>query len=176
MAFCTNCGTKLDEKARFCLQCGTKVEDAPDTSQAAPATQSMHQTFAPMAASDRQTEAKKNGWTYFTGALKKFAVVKGRARRAEFWWFTLFYSIFYLICIGIDYLLDFYIEGWGVFTLLYSVIFLLPGYCVMIRRLHDCDKQGWLFLIPIYNIVIFCTAGTTGKNRFGSDPKQTDIL
>jgi hypothetical protein len=29
------------------------------------------------------------------------------------------------------------------------------------------DKSGWFQLIPIYNIILAVTAGTSGSNRFG---------
>ena len=46
-----------------------------------------------------------------------------------------------------------------------------------IRRLHDLDKSGWLYLImlvPIINLIflvyLLFVKGTVGSNRYGSDP------
>jgi uncharacterized membrane protein YhaH (DUF805 family) len=51
----------------------------------------------------------------------------------------------------------------------------------MVRRLHDTDMAGgWILvgLIPMIGwillIVIYCTAGTIGENRFGEDPKKSN--
>jgi uncharacterized membrane protein YhaH (DUF805 family) len=43
---------------------------------------------------------------------------------------------------------------------------------VAIRRVHDVGKNGWFLLIPIYNLVLVCSAGTKGDNKYGADPKQ----
>jgi len=57
-----------------------------------------------------------------------------------------------------------------------TLVFLLPGLAVGIRRLHDLDKSGWWCLnafIPIIGILIiywFAQRGTEGANRFGDDP------
>ena len=48
---------------------------------------------------------------------------------------------------------------------------------LMIRRLHDLDKNGWfaiLAIVPvigaIFSIYLFCAKGTDGRNRYGEDP------
>ena len=48
---------------------------------------------------------------------------------------------------------------------------------LVIRRLHDLDKSGWFYLtmlIPIINLLfivyLLVAKGTTGPNRYGSDP------
>jgi uncharacterized membrane protein YhaH (DUF805 family) len=104
---------------------------------------------------------------YFTEVLKKYTVFTGRARRAEYWWFTLFNT-----------LLSYGLTALGVFVLhiswlgsLYSLAILLPSLGVAIRRLHDVNKSGWFILIPIYNLVLLVTPGTVGPNEYGPDPK-----
>jgi uncharacterized membrane protein YhaH (DUF805 family) len=54
---------------------------------------------------------------------------------------------------------------------IYIIAVLLPAWGDMVRRFHDVDKRAWFVLVPVYNIVLLCTAGTTGPNRFGPDPK-----
>jgi uncharacterized membrane protein YhaH (DUF805 family) len=58
-----------------------------------------------------------------------------------------------------------------IFTYLASALFFLPTLAIWWRRMHDVNKGGAFFLIPIYNLVLACTAGDTGPNRFGPDPK-----
>lgn len=48
-----------------------------------------------------------------------------------------------------------------------------------VKRLHDLDKSGWLFLlcyIPfvgwIFALYILFADGTVGPNRYGEDPKK----
>jgi uncharacterized membrane protein YhaH (DUF805 family) len=62
---------------------------------------------------------------------------------------------------------------------LFSLVSLIPGLAVSVRRLHDQDRSGWLLLlglIPFLGwfalLVFMCLDGTHGANRFGPDPKQ----
>lgn len=64
--------------------------------------------------------------------------------------------------------------GWQVFCFL---IVGIPSILLLIRRLHDLGRTGWLWLliwIPVVNfalvVYVFCFKGTTGPNRFGPDP------
>ncbi len=55
---------------------------------------------------------------------------------------------------------------------LYSLVVLLPGIAVGVRRMHDVNKSGWYLLIPLYNLILACTPGTVGPNEYGADPKE----
>jgi uncharacterized membrane protein YhaH (DUF805 family) len=120
-----------------------------------------------------QGTAQKNAWQYFTDAFKKYTVFDGRARRSEYWYFTLFNWIFYFACCIIDNATGMYFtESFGVLETIQMLAFLLPSFAAAVRRLHDIDRSGWWCLVPIYNIVLFCREGNTGINKYGSDPKQ----
>ncbi len=110
---------------------------------------------------------------YYFEALKKYAVFSGRARRKEYWMFFLFNII-------IGFLLRF-IEGMaginpgsyeGLLAIIYQLAILIPSIAVGVRRMHDVNKSGWYLLIPIYNLILACTDGTKGDNKYGSDPKE----
>jgi uncharacterized membrane protein YhaH (DUF805 family) len=58
---------------------------------------------------------------------------------------------------------------------IYSLVVLLPGIAVGVRRMHDVGKSGWYLLIPIYNLVLACTEGTPGSNQYGADPNHPAI-
>ena len=103
---------------------------------------------------------------YYLKALKQYADFKGRARRSEYWYFTLFSGLFSL-ALGITGL----VLKMPFFGTLYSLAVLLPSLAVGVRRMHDVDKSGWFVLVPIYNLVLFCTEGTQGPNEYGPDPK-----
>jgi len=108
---------------------------------------------------------------YFISCIKKYAVFKGRARRKEYWLFYLFYLIFSVPFILLD---SAAFEGKDFFLHVYRLALFMPLLGVSIRRMHDVDKSGWFWLIPIYNIVLACTDGTKAPNRFGPDPKTSD--
>lgn len=38
------------------------------------------------------------------------------------------------------------------------------------KRMHDVDRSGWAFLIPVYNLYLSSLPGTNGNNSFGVDP------
>jgi uncharacterized membrane protein YhaH (DUF805 family) len=38
------------------------------------------------------------------------------------------------------------------------------------KRMHDVNKSGWYFFIPLYNIYLAFSPGTKGNNNYGIDP------
>ena len=108
---------------------------------------------------------------YYIKALKQYFDFKGRARRKEYWYFFLFNSIFSVILFYLA--VDFPYEGDFLIILFfaYSVLLLIPGIAVAVRRMHDVGKSGWFILIPIYNLILALTKGQVGENRYGVAPK-----
>ena len=103
---------------------------------------------------------------YFITVLSKYATFTGRARRAEYWYFALFSTIISIVLGFIGGLINF-----PALSTVYTLAVLLPSIAVGVRRMHDVGKSGWFILIPIYNIILACTAGDTGPNEYGEDPK-----
>ena len=110
---------------------------------------------------------------WYIDVLKKYFVFEGRARRKEFWMFTLFNFIALIIVAAIDGA----VGAYGILYGIYALGTLLPNLGLSVRRLHDTDRSGWwllLSLVPIAGlavIVFFAMEGTSGSNRFGPDPK-----
>lgn len=103
---------------------------------------------------------------YFFAALTKYAIFSGRARRSEYWYFTLFSSIISAVLMIIDSS-----SGIEFFNTIYSLGILIPTVAVTVRRMHDVNKSGWFCLIPFYNLYLCCIDGTKGENAYGEDPK-----
>ncbi|ALJ05349.1 hypothetical protein APS56_09515 [Pseudalgibacter alginicilyticus] len=106
---------------------------------------------------------------WYLKVLKQYADFKGRARRKEYWMFFLFniiisYGIIFL-SIGID------IPSLSILSSIYSLVVLIPGLAVGVRRMHDVGKSGWFLLIPIYNLILACTDSEAGTNKWGPNPK-----
>jgi uncharacterized membrane protein YhaH (DUF805 family) len=133
---------------------------------------------------------------HYTAVLRRYATFTGRARRTEFWMFTLFNAIVGIVLAAVDAL----VFGTGSFTALsgggsasvgvsvgllstlYSLAVFLPGLAVTVRRLHDTDRSGWWVLIAlvpfvggIVLLVLLVLEGTRGPNRHGYDPKAVPV-
>lgn len=107
---------------------------------------------------------------WYIKVLTNYATFTGRARRKEYWMFTLFNTIISIILSLIDIFVLERPEGLNIGNL-YSIIMLLPSLGVAVRRMHDVNKSGWYILIPIYNLILCVTEGDSGDNEYGSDPK-----
>ena len=108
---------------------------------------------------------------------QKYADFSGRARRMEYWSFTLFTSAISLILNTLYTTTDSTI--FSILAGVFSLAILVPGIAVSWRRLHDTGRKGaWYFidLIPVVGWIIalvwFCQEGTPGDNEFGPDPKR----
>lgn len=102
----------------------------------------------------------------------------GRAPRAEYWWFTLLYTVIYILAaIGDEELsLGDPIGSFGVLSTIWALACLLPQLMVGIRRLHDTGKSGWWLLmgiVPLIGIILLffmAQRGDQGPNDYGPDP------
>ncbi|MXQ09302.1 DUF805 domain-containing protein [Alphaproteobacteria bacterium GH1-50] len=107
--------------------------------------------------------------------FRKYITVSGRARRAEFWWFALFYLIVGAVLNAID--LSLFGPDTALLSPIFGLVMFVPSITVAVRRLHDRDMSGWWWLlnfIPLIGtlilLVIYMLPGTNGANRFGPDP------
>ncbi len=113
---------------------------------------------------------------WYLAVLKNYVGFSGRARRTEYWMYTLINAIIIVILSvlgAIPHLGFFLILGY-----LYELGILLPSVAVTVRRLHDTNKSGWWILIGLIPLVggivllIFTVLpGDRGPNRYGDDPK-----
>tara|TARA_B100000678_G_scaffold11502_1_gene9196 strand:- start:208 stop:600 length:393 start_codon:yes stop_codon:yes gene_type:complete len=113
----------------------------------------------------------------------------GRARRKEYWMFTLVYVIILIGCTVLDNVLGtvFMMDagplgeismGYGWAYIICWLIHFIPGLALAVRRLHDVGKSGWfylIFLIPfiggVWLLVLFCLEGKKEDNKYGPNPK-----
>ncbi|ARP70786.1 DUF805 domain-containing protein [Streptomyces pluripotens] len=116
--------------------------------------------------------------SWFIEALKKYAVFGGRARRKEYWLYTLFLEIIY----GVFGILGY--AAHAPYLIAIPVLgFLLPTLAVAVRRLHDTGRSGWWFLFelvpvvgPITLLVFYCLDSQPGVNKFGPNPKEAPVF
>nr|WP_315021415.1 DUF805 domain-containing protein [uncultured Aminipila sp.] len=117
--------------------------------------------------------------SWYLQVMKKYATFSGRARRKEYWMFSLFNAIIYLVLIGASKVLfDNFL-----LAIIYDLAIIIPALAVSVRRLHDINKSGFWVLISfipviggIWLLVLTCMEGTPGENRFGANPKAVELI
>ena len=117
---------------------------------------------------------------WYLEAFQKYAVFSGRARRKEYWYFILFNTIAQIIFATLDNVTGTFDPetGMGILGGIYTLVALIPGISVSVRRLHDTERSGWWLLIPlipligaIVLIVFMVTDSNSKENRYGTNPK-----
>ncbi|MFB6722442.1 DUF805 domain-containing protein [Kribbella sp. NPDC056345] len=120
---------------------------------------------------------------WFLAVVKQYAVFSGRARRKEYWMYTLFWAIGYIVLGVVDQILGTHQKNTfgGLLAGLFSLALLLPSIGVAIRRMHDTGRSGWWILINlvpcvgwIWFIVLAAGDGNPGDNQYGPDPKAAE--
>ena len=136
---------------------------------------------------------------------KRYADFSGRSRRMEYWMFALLTVIVSIVCValifgGMASMEDFATAeetganpfgGMGVLSwigiailVIWGLASIIPSIAVGVRRLHDMNYSGWIYLavvllgiIPLVGtlvqlafIVVMCLPGTKGPNKYGPDP------
>ena len=119
---------------------------------------------------------------WFIKCIKQYADFKGRARRKEYWMFTLFYLLFLLplaLLIGIEIGLEIEVPIFTILFVLFIFAIIVPTYAVTARRLHDTGRSGWWILINfipyiggIWLFVLTCLDSEPGTNKWGENPKE----
>lgn len=130
---------------------------------------------------------------------KNYANFSGRARRREFWMFTLINTIilFVLYLPAFIPLMSMSAQAemgaapadlstiplvaqifLGLY-LLYSLAVFLPTLAVSIRRLHDSGKTGWMYLVALIPLIgsllllyFLVQDSEAGSNKWGPNPKN----
>jgi uncharacterized membrane protein YhaH (DUF805 family) len=106
----------------------------------------------------------------YLSALRSYAVFHGRARRREFWMFTV---VNIVVTIALQLVMKTHVP-----YLVYSLAVTMPTLAVTVRRLHDTSHSAWWLLIGVVPIigqvvlfVFLVTRGEDRANQFGRDPK-----
>ena len=101
---------------------------------------------------------------------------KGRARRREYWLFTLANIVVAIVLAIVDHVV-FKSVGTGPLGGLYGLVALVPGLAVSFRRLHDIGKSAWwllIALIPLFGAIVliyFMVKDSEPENIYGPNPK-----
>ena len=114
---------------------------------------------------------------YLKVVRDNYANFNGRESRQEYWMFFLFNMIFAIVMIGIDIIL-----GLGFLNVIYSLVVMIPGMAVNIRRLHDIGKSGWMVLIVLipcigafWLLYLMVQDSSPLDNEYGPSPKPKPV-
>ncbi len=112
----------------------------------------------------------------------KYFTLRGRASRAEYWWFVLFYTLALIAAIFMD-VLQFTsadqssLNPFSYTSVWFSLLTVIPMFTVTIRRLHDSGRSGlwyFLFLVPVVGgiimIVLMVAPSEQDDNIYGPPP------
>ncbi len=123
--------------------------------------------------------------TYYISAFKRYFDFKGRTSRKAYWMFVLFNVIISWTLIAFDNILGTeevgHITIWGIrngmFNNFYSLIVMIPGIAIAVRRLHDVGKKGtsmFFLLVPVIGWFIvlmdLIKEGDPVENEYGPVP------
>jgi uncharacterized membrane protein YhaH (DUF805 family) len=113
--------------------------------------------------------------------FQKYSLIYGRARRREFWLYTLwqFLVAFALAILSAVFSLINPVLGTVILIvmLLFYLAILVPTVSITVRRLHDIGQTGWLMLLyavglGIVVLIMCCIDSQPGENKFGLNPKE----
>ena len=95
---------------------------------------------------------------WYLKCFRQYADFEGRARRKEFWMYSLFNFAIYAVLMLIA--ATFYINGYpsmlmavGGLASLYSLATLVSSLAVTFRRIHDTGRHGYMFSVGFIPIV-----------------------
>ena len=192
MKHCRTCGGQVLEKAVACMQCGVPPRNGKDYcyhcgNQTRPeaivctkcgiscGTMS-NDTIAEVknyAVSLFKGDSSMSLWDAFVICIDKYADFNGRARRREYWGFTLFVFIFAIISSIINAVAQQSMRPsspWGapnmggdtqilmllaVYGMVGQLALLLPSFAVTWRRFHDAGYSG-ITALPVY--IVYCVS------------------
>ncbi|MEU1270317.1 DUF805 domain-containing protein [Streptomyces sp. NPDC005799] len=118
--------------------------------------------------------------SWFLEVLKKYAVFSGRARRKEYWMYTLFVAIIYVVLSVLSVATK--SSAFSILLVIFWLAILLPSLGVGVRRLHDTGRSGWWLLfgiVPLVGgitlLVFTCLDSEPGPNKYGPNPKEAAV-
>ena len=150
---------------------GTRVEFRPDGDRAREIMRMSPQPWGAASAAEAATVADAPAlpipaepgpglglFAYFRKCLAHYADFRGRARRKEYWGFTLFVviglTLASVVGLGLDSALGNFDHSTGpvVTAILVSLLWLavlIPSLAVTVRRQHDIGISGWFILLML---------------------------
>lgn len=183
MAVCKKCGAEVSDGAKFCNECGEKIESS----------------------SEENKISSNNVYVPDVTIQEMFLKTSGRLNRKRYFKRSFALGALQMLIMIIMGTLSMVMYGYipesvEIFCGIIMLLFMIPAYCLIVRRLHDIDKDNKLaiaimvggILLPILvdptnmdNALVYmilaliyfgiCACfifrdGTHGENKYGPDP------
>ncbi len=168
---CRKCGELLSDHARFCTACGAAVERKGTEATVINPVHTHQEDCSHQEEYVHEGFVVSPGPVGFLEAVKRFfthyADFKGRSRRSEYWWVTLFNCI-------VGGLIGVILPD---ISNLWTLVILVPTLALICRRLHDVGKRGWFYLwifLPLAGwiiVLIQLLKDSAPDNQWGPNPK-----
>lgn len=112
--------------------------------------------------------------------LDKYATMRGRASRSEYWWFVVFtWIVILLVSFLFGFIGGMINQETGVLVagyigyILSCLLLIIPSICVLVRRLHDTGHSGlWYFIsfVPLIGglwLLYLMVKDSDDENEYG---------
>lgn len=187
---CPYCGEEILIEAKKCKHCGEWLEEEKIAINNSSVNEEDECDEIEIPENE-QPFVDKGFFGYYMERIWRFHKfdTNGCVSRSEYWKFILcntLVSILFLACFKIMALaLSIHHEKTGYIIGLvilcgYMLLYSIMSICMLVRRLHDIDKSGWLWLlsfVPILNIYLIYLLCKKGKTHDADVPfKQRDTL
>lgn len=117
--------------------------------------------------------------------FKKYATFSGRASRSEYWWVFLFSFLYFTVLFILGAVLGTVTRGAStpsnefgpgfvpiaIILIISGIAVIIPGIAVTVRRLHDANLSGWLYLltfIPSVGSIILIVMAALPSSELGA--------
>jgi len=182
---CPNCNNPISQEDKFCRNCSYQIKIDKSLFHEKSISNSEFTYY-----SQNVPGGFINKMLYWTKIVfKKYAVFEGRATRAEFW----YYSLFYMIIIAITTLsivlfseifksddsYNIMVDLLLILLGIWVIINFIPMLSVTIRRLHDVNLSGWWILVslipnigPIILLILLAKDSYPYDNKYGKSSKR----
>ena len=109
-----------------------------------------------------------------SSGFRRYFDFRTRSSRSEYWWWTLFTILVSVVATIVD---EVVFGGTAIADSISSLLLIIPGTAIAVRRLHDVNRSGWWILIAFTIVgIVFplfywsVQKGTQGTNKYGVDP------
>ena len=170
---CPKCNQSAGENDGFCSHCGYSLAEC----------RQAEQVVNDASAKNRTTDmSEARSYKRKETLQERFFNADGRLNRKPY---IIRLLIWHLVALGFELIAIFMggdvaaveLSGFSPVGWLLGTIITISMIMLMIRRLHDLNRTGWLWLlilVPYINLALLVYVlffkGTTGPNRFGPDP------